>query len=95
MSTEVMKKLELVTAISEKSELSKKDSEKALKAFEEVITETLASGRPVQMVGFGTFDVTDRAARVGRNPKTGEELQIPAMKTPKFKAGKPLKDALK
>jgi len=95
MSTEVMKKLELVTAISEKSELSKKDSEKALKAFEEVITETLASGRPVQMVGFGTFDVTDRAARTGRNPKTGEELQIPAMKTPKFKAGKPLKDALK
>jgi DNA-binding protein HU-beta len=87
-----MNKTELVAAIAEKSELSKKDAEKALKAFSDVVSEELAQGGKVQLVGFGTFEVSERAAREGRNPHTGETMPIPASKTPKFKAGKALKD---
>ena len=89
-----MNKSELVSALSMKSEISKKDSEKVLKAFEEVVKEELANGGKIQLVGFGTFDVIERAARVGRNPQTGEEMQISASKSPRFKAGKVLKDAV-
>ncbi len=90
-----MNKEMLVSAVSEKAELTKKDTEKFLKAFEDVVTETLASGDKIQMVGFGTFDVAERAARMGRNPQTGEPLPIAASKAPKFSAGKSLKDAVK
>ena len=89
-----MNKSELVAAISEKAEMSKKDAEKALKAFEEVVTEALAANDKVQLVGFGTFDVAERAAREGRNPQTGKAMPIPASKAPRFKAGKALKDAI-
>ena len=87
-----MNKTELVAAIAEKSELSKKDSEKALKAFIDTVTEELKKGEKIQLVGFGTFEVQHRAAREGRNPLTKET--IPASKAPKFKAGKALKDAV-
>ena len=87
-----MNKTELVAAIAEKTELSKKDSEKAVKAFVEVVTEQLAKGEKVTLIGFGTFEVTKRAAREGRNPQTGEVMQIAASTIPKFKAGKALKD---
>lgn len=87
-----MNKTELVAAIAEKAELSKKDAEKALKAFTETVAETLQNGDKIQLVGFGTFEVSERAAREGRNPKSGEVMNIPASKTPKFKAGKALKD---
>ena len=87
-----MNKTELVAAIAEKAELSKKDAEKALKAFTETVAETLQNGDKIQLVGFGTFEVAERAAREGRNPKTGETMPIAASKTPKFKAGKALKD---
>ena len=89
-----MNKTELVAAIAEKTELAKKDSEKALKAFIDVGTEELQKGEKIQLVGFGTFEVADRAAREGRNPLTGEKMQIEASKAPKFKAGKALKDAV-
>ena len=89
-----MNKSELVAAIAEKAEMSKKDAEKALKAFEEVVTEALAANDKVQLVGFGTFDVAERAAREGRNPQTGKAMPIPASKAPRFKAGKALKDAI-
>ncbi len=89
-----MNKSELITAVVEKTELSKKDAEKAIKAFEEVVTEELIKGGKVQLVGFGTFEVTERAERIGRNPKTKEEMIIEASKAPKFKAGKALKDAV-
>lgn len=89
-----MNKAELVAAIAEKTELSKKDSEKALKAFIDVVTEELIKGEKIQLVGFGTFEVTERAAREGRNPQTGKTMEIAACKAPKFKAGKQLKDAL-
>nr|WP_320115507.1 HU family DNA-binding protein [uncultured Desulfuromonas sp.] len=89
-----MTKTELVTAIAEKSELSKSDSEKALKAFVDTVTEALKGGDKIALVGFGTFSVGDRAARVGKNPQTGAEIKIPAAKVPKFKAGKALKDAV-
>ena len=89
-----MNKTELVAAIAEKTELTKADSEKALKAFIETVTETLKSGDKVQLVGFGTFEVSKRAARKGHNPRTGETLKIKASKAPKFKAGKAFKDAL-
>jgi DNA-binding protein HU-beta len=89
-----MNKSELVAAIAAKTELSKKDTEKAIKAFEEVVTEELANNGKVQLVGFGTFDVTERAAREGRNPQTGEVMHIPASKAPRFKAGKALKDTV-
>ena len=89
-----MNKAELVAAIAEKSELSKKDAEKALKAFTEVVTEELKKGNKIQLVGFGTFEVAKRAAREGRNPQTGATMSIPASKAPKFKAGKALKDEI-
>ncbi len=87
-----MNKTELVAAIVEKTELSKKDAEKALKAFTEVVTDELKKGEKIQLVGFGTFEVSERPARQGRNPKTGEAMTIAASKAPKFKAGKALKD---
>lgn len=87
-----MKKAELVAAIAEKTELSKKDAEKAVKAFTEVVEEELKKGGKIQLVGFGTFEVSERAAREGRNPQTGETMTIAASKAPKFKAGKALKD---
>ena len=89
-----MNKTELVAAIAEKSELSKKDSEKALKAFIDTVTDELKKGEKIQLVGFGTFEVSERAARTGRNPQTGKEMTMPASKAPKFKAGKALKDSV-
>ena len=89
-----MNKTELVAAIADKAEISKKDSEKALKAFVDVVTEQLKAGDKVQLVGFGTFEVSERAAREGRNPRSGEVMHIAASKAPKFKAGKALKDAI-
>ena len=87
-----MNKTELIAAIAEKAEISKKDSEKALKAFVDVVTEQLKNDDKVQLVGFGTFEVSKRAAREGRNPQTGKTMKIEACKAPKFKAGKALKD---
>jgi len=87
-----MNKTELIAAIAEQAELSKKDAEKALKAFVDIVGEELKKGEKVQMVGFGTFEVSERPERAGRNPQTGEVMQIAASKTPKFKAGKALKD---
>ena len=89
-----MNKTELIAAIAEKTELSKKDAEKALKAFTDVVEEELKKGEKIQLVGFGTFEVSETAAREGRNPQTGETMQIAASKSPKFKAGKALKDAI-
>ncbi len=89
-----MNKTELVLKISEKSELTKKDSEKALNAFVEAVSEALADGEKVQLVGFGTFEVRERAERTGRDPRTGNPIKIPASKTPAFKAGKALKDSV-
>ena len=79
-------------AIAKKTELSKKDAEKALKAFTDVVAEELKKGEKIQLVGFGTFEVSERAAREGRNPRSGEVMHIAASKAPKFKAGKALKD---
>ena len=90
----LLNKAELVAAVAEKAELSKKDSEKALKAFVDVVTEELVKGEKIQLVGFGTFEVSERPAREGRNPQTGEKMTIEASKAPKFKAGKALKDAI-
>lgn len=87
-----MNKTELIAAIAEQAELSKKDADKALKAFTDIVTEELKKGEKIQLVGFGTFEVTERAAREGRNPQTNEVMQIAASKAPKFKAGKALKD---
>ena len=87
-----MNKAELVAAMAEKTELSKKDAELALKAFTEVVAEELKKGEKIQLVGFGTFEVSERAARTGRNPQTGAEMTIAASKAPKFKAGKAVKD---
>lgn len=89
-----MNKTELISAIAEKTDLSKKDSEAALKAFTDIVTEELKKGEKIQLVGFGTFEVAERAARTGRNPQTGEEMTIPASKISKFKAGKALKDTI-
>lgn len=89
-----MNKTELVAAMAAKSGLDKAEAVKALKAFEEVVAEELVKGGKVQLVGFGTFEVAERAAREGRNPKTKEVMPIPASKAPKFKAGKALKDAV-
>ena len=87
-----MNRTELVAAMAEKTQLSKKDAEAALKAFVDVVSEEVKKGEKVQLVGFGTFEVSERAAREGRNPQTGETMTIAASKTPKFKAGKALKD---
>ena len=89
-----MNKTELVAAMAEKAQLSKKDAEAALKAFTDVVAEELKKGEKIQLVGFGTFEVSERAARTGRNPQTGEEMTIAASKAPKFKAGKALKDSI-
>ena len=89
-----MNKTELIAAIAEKTELSKKDAEKALKAFTDVVAEELKKGEKVQLVGFGTFEVAERAAREGRNPITGETIKIAASKAPKFKAGSQLKESI-
>ncbi|MDR3908041.1 MAG: HU family DNA-binding protein [Fusicatenibacter sp.] len=89
-----MNKTELVAAMAEQRKLSKKDAEAALKAFIDVVSEELKKGEKVQLVGFGTFEVSERAAREGRNPQTGETMEIKASKTPKFKAGKALKDMM-
>ena len=87
-----MNKTELVAAMADQAGLSKKDAEKALKAFTDVVAAELKKDGKVQLVGFGTFEVSERAAREGRNPKTGEKMPISASRTPKFKAGKALKD---
>ena len=87
-----MNKTELIAAIAERAEISKKDAEKALKAFTEAVADELVKGEKVQLVGFGTFEVSERAAREGRNPKSGGPMKIEASRTPKFKAGKALKD---
>jgi len=89
-----MNKTELVAAIAEKAQLSKKDAEAALNAFTGVVAEELKKGEKIQLVGFGTFEVSERAARTGRNPQTGAEMKIAASKAPKFKAGKALKDSV-
>ena len=89
-----MNKTELVAAISEKCGITKKDTEKVLNAFIGTVTDTLKAGDKIQLIGFGTFEVRERAARVGRNPSTHQEINIPASKAPVFKAGRPLKDSL-
>jgi DNA-binding protein HU-beta len=89
-----LNKAELVSAVAEKADMSKKDAEKAVKAVFEVIEESLAQSEKVQLVGFGTFEVKERAERTGRNPRTKEAITIPAAKVPGFKAGKALKDAV-
>ena len=89
-----MNKTELIVALAQKAELSKKDAEKALAAFVEVVTEQLKAGEKVQLVGFGTFESKERPARTARNPRTGEEITIAASKTASFKVGKALKDSI-
>ena len=89
-----MNKGQLVESISKKASLSIKDSTAAVNAFLETVKDTLTKGDTVTLIGFGNFLVRDRAARVGRNPRTKEEVKIPAVKVPAFKAGKPLKDAV-
>jgi len=87
-----MNKTELIVAMADQAGISRKDAEKALKAFTDVVADELKKGGKVQLVGFGTFEVSERAAREGRNPQNGEPMQIEASKAPKFKAGKALKD---
>lgn len=87
-----MNKLELVAAMAEKAQISKKNADAALKAFTEVVAEELKKDEKIQLVGFGTFEVSERAARKGRDLKSGKEMMIPAKKVPKFKPGKALKD---
>ena len=89
-----MNMTELIAAVAEKAEISKKDAEKAVKAFTDAVAEELAKGGKVQLVGFGNFEVSERPAREGRNPRTGETMTIAASKTPKFKPGKALKDEI-
>jgi len=89
-----MNKAELVAAMAERAEISKKDAEAALAAFTNVVAEELKKGEKIQLVGFGTFEVSERAERTGRNPQSGAEMVIPASKAPKFKAGKALKDMI-
>ena len=89
-----MNKTELVAAMAEQAQISKKDAEAALKAFTDVVTNELKANGKVQLVGFGTFEVSERASREGRNPQTGETMTIAASKAPKFKAGKALKDMI-
>ena len=89
-----MNKSELVAAIAEKAELSKKDAEKAVKAFTDTVAEQLKAGEKIQLVGFGTFEVRERAAREGVTPRTGDQIKIAASKVPAFKAGSALKDAV-
>ena len=90
-----MNKTELIAEMCNQTELSKKDVEAVLNSFMDVVTKELAKGEKIQLIGFGTFEVSERAARTGRNPSTMETIEIPAAKVPKFKAGKALKDAVK
>ena len=89
-----MNKTELIAAIADKAGLTKKDAEEVVNAFTDTVTKALKKGDKVQLVGFGTFEVTKRGARTGRNPQTGETMKIAAAKAPKFKPGKAFKDAL-
>lgn len=89
-----MNKTELVAAIAEKAQITRKDADAALKAFTDVVSDDLKKGEKIQLVGFGTFEVSERPAREGRNPRTGETMTIAASKQPKFKPGKALKDAI-
>lgn len=89
-----MNKTELVAAIADKAEISRKDAEKVIVAFTETVADELKKGGKVQLVGFGTFEVSERAAREGRNPQSGKPMQIAASKAPRFKAGKAFKDML-
>lgn len=89
-----MNKTELVAAIAEKAQITKKDADAALKTFTDVVSDELKKGEKIQLVGFGTFEVSERPAREGRNPRTGETMTIAASKQPKFKPGKALKDAI-
>lgn len=90
----IVNKTELVAGVAEKAGLTKKDAEKAVNALFESVQQELIAGGKVQMIGFGTFEVKERAARKGRNPRTGQDIEIPASKNPVFKAGKALKDAV-
>ena len=89
-----MNKTELIASVATKAEITKKDAEAAVSAVIDSITETLKSGDKVQLVGFGTFEIRERSARTGRNPRSNKEIQIPASKAPAFKAGKALKDTV-
>lgn len=89
-----MNKTELIAAVADKTDLSKKDADAAVSAVLGAITDTLKAGDKIQLVGFGTFEVRNRAAKQGRNPRTGETMTVPASKVPAFKAGKALKDAV-
>ena len=89
-----MNKTELVASVAEKTGLTKKDAEKAVNALFDSVQDALTAGDKVQMIGFGTFEVKERAARKGRNPRTGQDIEIPASKNPVLKAGKALKDAV-
>ena len=90
-----MNKQQLITEMSAKAEMTKLDTEKVLKAFIDTVTETLAKGEKIQLVGFGSFEVVERAARTGRNPQDGSTIVIPESKAPKFKFGKTVKDLVK
>jgi len=90
-----MNKTDLVNAVAEKGDLSKKDAAKAVDAVFDSVMDSLKDGEKVQIIGFGNFEVRDRSARKGRNPQTGEEIEIPASKVPAFKAGKALREAVK
>ncbi|MBV7317542.1 HU family DNA-binding protein [Shewanella sp. NIFS-20-20] len=89
-----MNKAELIAKIAENAELSKAQANRALKSFEMAVTEAMKNGDKISLVGFGSFEISNRSARTGRNPQTGKEIQIPAAKIPKFKAGKGLRDSL-
>lgn len=89
-----MNKTELVTALAEKADVTKKDAEKVISAFIDVVGDTLKKGDKIQLVGFGTFETRERAAREGKNPQTGEKIKIAACTVPAFKAGKALKDLI-
>jgi DNA-binding protein HU-beta len=89
-----MNKMDLINSVAEKTEMTKKDAEKVINAVFDSIGEALANGEKVQLVGFGTFEVKERAARTGRNPRTGEEISIPATKVPTFKPGKTLRETV-
>ena len=90
----MVNKAELITAVAEKADLTKRDVETVVNAITEVIEEALARGEKVSLVGFGTFEIRDRAARMGRNPQTKQEIKIPATRVPAFRAGKSLKDRI-
>ncbi|MBQ9308545.1 MAG: HU family DNA-binding protein [Clostridia bacterium] len=90
-----MNKTELIAALADRTGVQKRDAEKSINAFVDIVTESLVNGDKVQLVGFGSFEIKERAARTARNPRTGEELAVPASKAPVFKPGKALKEAVK